>query len=139
MFSKVFRTTLIITILSISLGAMACIGEGESVGNYPGAPDCCEGLTLKPAPEGVFGAIGTCERKATCLEEGESVGNYPGAPDCCEGLTLEPAPEGLMGSAGRCVSKSLQTINVNDSRIQSKDPQPGFFSSPSSGSRAGRQ
>ena len=37
-----------------------CVEEGDSVGVYPSAPDCCEGLTLKSAPEGLMGSAGTC-------------------------------------------------------------------------------
>ena len=140
MFRKVFRSTLAISILSLSLAAIACVEEGNSVGVYPGAPDCCKGLELKPAPEGVYGSAGTCVKKSNCVEEGNSVGVYPGAPDCCKGLELEPPVPGVYGSAGTCVEiRNPPSINVNDSQILSKDPMPGIINLPSSGSSAAKQ
>ena len=140
MFTKVFRSIFAISILNISLAAIACVEEGKSVGVYPGAPSCCEGLAVKPAPEGVYGSAGTCVKKTNCVEEGKTVGVYPGAPDCCKGLDLQPPAPGVYGSTGTCVeSRNPPSINVNDSRIQSKDPVPGIINSPSSGSSAAKQ
>lgn len=104
MFSKSVTAIFCIFLLTMSLRAQeACVEEGRSVGVYPGAPDCCEELELKPAPKGTYGTAGICVKKKECVEEGNPVGVYPGAPACCKGLKLKPAPAGLYGSAGTCV------------------------------------
>ena len=122
------------------MAVLACVEEGKSVGVYPGAPTCCRGLELKPAPEDSYGSAGTCVKKANCVEEGKLVGVYPGAPTCCKGLELQPPAPGTYGSAGTCVeSKNPPAVNVNDSRIQSKDSLPGKNNSQSKESTASKQ
>ena len=38
----------------------ACVKKGKTVGVYPNAPQCCEGLFIQPAAPGVMGSAGKC-------------------------------------------------------------------------------
>ena len=104
----------------------ACVEAGKTVGVYPGAKQCCEGLMLKKAPKGVLGSAGTCYDPKACVGEGRSVVVHPKALKCCGGLELQPPEPGTFGSAGTCVSSRHPALpNVNDSRMQLKDPFKG--------------
>lgn len=103
MLLKIFFLSAIVSFGNILFAAEACKTEGESVGVYPGAPSCCNGLEAQ-SPAGLYGSA-TCVKKKSCIEEGGSVGVYPGAPVCCDGLEAQ-SPVSLYGSATCAKKKS---------------------------------
>ena len=60
MILKLVFSFLVISFLNISYAVDNCVKEGDTVGIYPGAPKCCEGLEGQ-SPPGVYGA-------ATCVK-----------------------------------------------------------------------
>ncbi|MBY0415587.1 MAG: hypothetical protein K2Q18_15545 [Bdellovibrionales bacterium] len=119
MILKLVISFLVISFLSISYAADNCVKEGDSIGVFPGAQKCCEGLEAQ-SPPGSYGGA-TCVKNKSCVKEGDSVGVFPGAPKCCEGLEAQ-SPPGNYGGA-TCVKNQLpSTKNQNDS--SKRDPKP---------------
>ena len=91
MFTKVFRSILAISILNISLAAIARVEEGKSVGVYPGATDCCKGLELQPPAPGIYGSAGTCVESRNPPSK-EVNGSRIQSKDSVPGIINSPSP-----------------------------------------------
>jgi hypothetical protein len=70
-----------ISFLSMNFAHAACVKEGSTIGNRPGAPACCPGLGVKD---------GKCANleSISCVKKGDLVGKQKGASKCCEGSKL---------------------------------------------------
>lgn len=117
--------------VSASFAQSTCISEGDYVGVYPNAPQCCKGLEIQAPPEGTYGSAGKCIKKSKCVEEGGYVALFPNSPSCCTGLKLKPSPKGTYGSAGQCIQdSSKESLEVYDEDIDLKEAGMGPTLSP---------